>query len=393
MKLTELQIKKAQPKEKVYRLFDGHGLHIEINPKGQKWWRYKYLYNGKEKRMSLGVYPEISLKEARERHIEERLKLAKGIDPSTARKVQKQQTLVTKNHTFEALGREWFKTYKKGVTEGQSIRVIRRLERDIFPFLGAMAIEDIKVADIRHTLERMTERGVVESAHRALQNINQILHLALITERVDRNVSINLSSLLPAKQVKHLAAITEPKRVGELMRMIDGYEGNIVTMAALKLIPLVFVRSLELRQAKWCDINLAEGMWKFTLTKTSTEHAVPLSHQAIRILKDLYPYTKDREYVFYSGTSSKQILSENTLSSALRKLGIPKEEMSVHGFRAMARTLCHERLYIKPEVIEHQLGHKVPDALGQAYNRTRFIDDRIQLMQQWADYLDQLKQG
>ena len=393
MKLTELQIQKAQPKEKVYRLFDGHGLHIEINPKGQKWWRYKYLYNGKEKRMSLGVYPEISLKEARERHIEERLKLAKGTDPSAARKVQKQQTFTSKTNTFEALGREWFETYKKGVTEGQSTRVIRRLDRDIFPFLGKLPIQDIKVADIKTALDRMTQRGVVESAHRALQNIHQILQLALITERIDRNVATNLSSLLPAKQVKHFAAITDPKRVGELMRMIEGYQGNIITIAALKIMPLVFVRSLELRQARWSDINLEEGMWKFTISKTTTEHAVPLSKQAINILKDLLPYTQNRDYVFYSDVSTKRFLSENTLASALRKLGVPKEEMSVHGFRAMARTLCHERLGIRPEVIEHQLGHNVPDALGQAYNRTRFIDDRIALMQRWADYLDQLKQG
>jgi integrase len=392
MKLTELQIKKAQPKEKVYRLFDGHGLHIEITPKGQKWWRYKYLYNGKEKRMSLGVYPEISLKEARDRHMEERLKLAKGIDPSAARKVQKQQTFTSKTNTFEALGREWFETYKKGVTEGQSTRVIRRLDRDIFPFLGKLPIQDIKVADIKTALDRMTQRGVVESAHRALQNIHQILQLALITERIDRNVATNLSSLLPAKQVKHFAAITDPKRVGELMRMIEGYQGNIITIAALKIMPLVFVRSLELRQARWSDINLEEGMWKFTISKTTTEHAVPLSKQAINILKDLLPYTQNRDYVFYSDVSTKRFLSENTLASALRKLGVPKEEMSVHGFRAMARTLCHERLGIRPEVIEHQLGHNVPDALGQAYNRTRFIDDRIALMQRWADYLDQLKQ-
>ena len=392
MKLTELQIKKAQPKEKVYRIFDGHGLHIEITPKGQKWWRYKYLYHGKEKRISLGVYPEISLKDARESHIEQRLALSKGIDPSAARKVKKTQSLVTKNNTFESLAHEWFSTYQQGVSEGQSIRVMRRLERDIFPFLGSMPIQTIKVADIRDTLDRMTQRGVVESAHRALQNINQILQLGLITERLDRNVASNLSSLLPAKQVKHFAAIIEPERAGELMRMIDGYQGTLITMAALKIMPYVFVRSLELRQAKWRDINLEEGMWKFTLTKTSTEHAVPLSKQAISILSNLYPYTKRHAYVFYSEASSSKFLSENTLASALRKLGIPKEEMSVHGFRAMARTLCHERLGIRPEVIEHQLGHKVPDALGQAYNRTRFMDDRIQMMQDWADYLDKLRQ-
>ena len=391
MKLTELQIKKAQPKDKVYRIFDGHGLHIEITPKGQKWWRYKYLYNGKEKRISLGVYPEISLKEVRERHIEQRLVLSKGMDPSAARKVKKVQSLRASNNTFEALGREWFVTYEKDVSEGQATRVMRRLERDIFPFLGAIPIQTIKVADIRETLNRMTQRGVVESAHRALQNINQILQLGLITERVDRNVANNLSSLLPAKQVKHFAAITDPKRVGELMRMIDGYQGTVVTLAALKLMPLVFVRSLELRQAKWNDINLEEGMWQFTISKTTTDHAVPLSKQAIVILSDLYPYTKQYEYVFYSEASSSKFLSENTLASALRKLGIPKEEMSVHGFRAMARTLCHERLGIRPEVIEHQLGHKVPDALGQAYNRTRFMDDRMQMMQDWADYLDTLR--
>ena len=174
--------------------------------------------------------------------------------------------------------------------------------------------------------------------------------------------------------------------------MIDGYQGTVVTLAALKLMPLVFVRSLELRQAKWNDINLEEGMWQFTISKTTTDHAVPLSKQAISILSNLYPYTKRHAYVFYSEASSSKFLSENTLASALRKLGIPKEEMSVHGFRAMARTLCHERLGIRPEVIEHQLGHKVPDALGQAYNRTRFMDDRIQMMQDWADYLDTLRQ-
>ena len=391
MKLTELQIKKAKPKEKIYRMFDGHGLHLEITPKGQKWWRYKYLFNGKERRISLGVYPDISLKEARERHLEERMKLNRGQDPSTLRKLKKNQLLSSNSNTFESLALEWFETYKQGVTEGQSDRVMRRLKRDIFPFIGSMPIQDIKVADIRNTLDRIIQRNAIETAHRALQNINQILHLGLITERVDRNVAHNLSSILPSKQVKHFAAITDPNKVGELMRMIDGYQGSIVTHAALKLAPLVFVRPLELRQARWKDINLEEGTWKFKISKTNTDHLVPLSKQAKLILSNLKPYTQGHEFVFYSQASTQGFISENTLSSALRKLGISKEEMSVHGFRAMARTLCHERLGIRPEIIEHQLGHKVPDSLGAAYNRTRFIDDRFDLMQRWADYLDDLK--
>ena len=391
MKLTELQIKKAKPKEKIYRMFDGHGLHLEITPKGQKWWRYKYLFNGKERRISLGVYPDISLKEARERHMEERMKLNRGQDPSALRKLKKNELLSSNSNTFESLALEWFETYKQGVTEGQSDRVMRRLQRDIFPFMGSMPIQDIKVADIRNTLDRIIQRNVIETAHRALQNINQILHLGLITERVDRNVAHNLSSILPSKQVKHFAAITDPNKVGELMRMIDGYQGSIVTHAALKLAPLVFVRRLELRQARWKDINLEEGTWKFKISKTNTDHLVPLSKQAKLILSNLKPYTQGHEFVFYSQASTQGFISENTLTSALRKLGISKEEMSVHGFRAMARTLCHERLGIRPEIIEHQLGHKVPDALGAAYNRTRFIDDRFDLMRRWADYLDDLK--
>jgi len=393
MPLTDTIIRNAKPADKPRRMFDGGGLYLEISPKGGKWWRLKYRYHGKEKRISLGVYPDVSLKKARERREAARKLLADGVNPSDNRKAQKATQLEKAANSFGVVAREWHKKQSSTWSTRHSDGIIKRLERDVFPWLGDKAISDLTPIELLTTLRRVEERGALESAHRILGNCGQILRYAVATGRTDRDITSDLRGALPAVKTKHLSAITDPIKVGELLRAIDSYKGSMIVKCAMKLAPLVFVRPGELRQAKWEDIDLERAEWRFTVTKTNTPHIVPLSRQSIEILKDIKPLTGKGLYVFPSQRSTKRPMSDNAVLVAFRTMGIYKEEMSGHGFRAMARTLLDEELGFRPDFIEHQLAHAVKDPNGRAYNRTSHIVERKKMMQEWADYLDKLKAG
>lgn len=390
-KLSDIQIRNAKPKDKNYKLSDGGGLFLLITKAGGKLWRYKYRFEGKEKLLSLGGYPDIGLKEAREKHHEARKLLASGISPSEQRKAQKQSAALRSANSFEVIAREWFSRYSQNWAVSHSKTVNRRLERDIFPWVGDRPISEITAPELLTVIRQVEERGALETAHRELNICGQVFRYAIATGRAKRDPSDDLRGALPPVKSKHLAAITDPKRVGELMRMIYGYEGSLIVKCALKLAPLVFVRPGELRQALWHDFDWDKDEWRFTVSKTDTEHIVPLSRQSVSILKEIQYLTGRGEFVFPSGRTPLRPMSNNAILAALRSLGIPKSEMSGHGFRAMARTLLDEELKVRPDLVEHQLAHAVKDPLGRAYNRTQFLEERHQMMQQWADYLDKLR--
>lgn len=389
--LTDTAIRNAKPKPKSYKLFDSRGLHVEVTPGGGKWWRLKYRYGGKEKRLSLGVYPEVSLKTARERRDDARKLLADGVDPSANRKAVKSARAEQAANSFEVLAREWFAKYSTNWASAHAKRVIRGLERDIFPWIGDRAVADIAASDLLPVLRRIETRGALETAHRALSTCGQVFRYAVATGRAERDPSGDLRGALPPVKAGHFSAVTEPVRVGALLRAIDGYQGSTTVQCALRLAPLVFVRPGELRHARWSDINLEAAEWRYSVTKKDVPHIVPLSGQAVAILRELHPTTRHSQYVFPNARSPKRPMSDNAVLAALRRMGVTKDEMCGHGFRAMARTILEEVLGVRSDLIEHQLSHTVRDPNGRAYNRTTFLPERRDIMQKWADYLDKLK--
>lgn len=393
MPLTDTAIRNAKPTEKAQKLFDGGGLYLEVAPSGGKWWRLKYRFGGKEKRISLGVYPDVGLKEARERRDEARKLLANDIDPGENRKVQKAAKVERTANSFEAIAREWFAKHSPGWATSHADKIIQRLEKDVFPWLGGRPIAEINAPELLTVLRRIEARGALDTAHRAQQNCGQIFRYAVATGRAERDPSADLRGALPPARHENFASITEPARVGELLRAIDAFRGTFIVRCALLLAPMLFVRPGELRKAEWAGFDLDKAEWRYLVTKTKTEHSVPLASQAVAILRELHALTGHGRYVF-PGRDPQKAMSEAAVNAALRRMGYDtKTEITGHGFRAMARTILHEELHFKPEVIEHQLAHKVPDALGTAYNRTKFLKERRAMMQQWADYLDTLKAG
>lgn len=393
MPLTDIQIRSAKPTEKPQRLFDGGGMYLEIAPSGGKLWRMKYRFGGKEKRLALGTYPDVSLKDTRAKRDDARKLLANDVDPSEHRKAVKQSKSISTANSFEIVAREWFSKNNPNWVENHGNRIIRRLERDIFPWLGNRPIAEINAPILLEVIRRIEDRGALETAHRALANCGQIFRYAIATGRAERDPSGDLKGALPPAKGTNFAAVTEPQQVAQLLRALDGYQGTLPVCCALKLAPLVFVRPGELRRALWEDIDFERKEWRFFVSKTKTQHIVPLADQAIAIFKELQPVTGHGKYVFPSARNPRgdRPMSDNAVLSALRRLGITKEEMSGHGFRAMARTILDEELGIRPDYIEHQLAHAVRDPLGRAYNRTTHLQDRHLMMQQWADYLDKLK--
>ena len=393
MPLTVNAIRHARSSEKSRKMFDGGGLYLEISPKGYKWWRLKYRFGGKEKRLALGVFPVVPLKEARRRREEARQLLDRKIDPSEHRKAQRAAGDDRSGVNFEAVAREWFTKHAPYWVPGHASRVLRRLELDILPWIGGKPIATITAHQIWAVIRRIEQRGAVESAHRALQKCGQVFRYAVATGRAERDLTVDLRGALPHVKETHLAALTDPKQIGPLLRVLDDYKGSLIVRCALRLAPLVFVRPGELRRAEWSDIDLDVTEWRFTVTKTDTSHLVPLSRQAVEILRELHPLTGQGRYVFPSARTPRgdRPMSDNAILGALRRLGIGKEEMTGHGFRAMARTILDEVLGFRPDFIEHQLAHAVRDPHGRAYNRTAHLPERRKMMQAWADYLDQLK--
>lgn len=401
--LTDTKIRAAGANGKTQRLFDGGGLYLEISPTGSKWWRFKYRFDAKEKRLSLGTYPDTPLKAARERAADARQRLESGVDPSAERQAIKRSRHEAGANSFEAIAREWLTTvHCPAVSEGQSSRTLGRLERDVFPWMGRSRIDEITAPSVLQVMRRVEARGAIETAHRELQVIGQVFRYAVATGRAQRDPVVDLKGALRPFTTKHMPAITEPKRVGALMRAIDAYEGSFVVRCALKLAPLTFVRSGELRFAAWSEVDLDTAIWRIPSSRmkrtkagkaNGPDHLVPLSRQAVEILREIQPVTGHRPHIFPSTRGEGRVLSDATLGAALRRLGFSNEEMTTHGFRAMARTLLVERCGVDEAVVEAQLAHRVRDSLGRAYNRTQFVDQRRDMMQLWADYLDTLRKG
>ena len=392
MKLSEVEIRKTKPKAKSFKLFDGGGMYLEVMPNGSKYWRLKFRFKGKEKRLALGVYPEVSLSMARDRRFEARKLLAKGVDPSANRKAAKNAINQKNQYSFEFITREWMSTHMVDKSTSHKDRVLRRFEVYLFPWLGLKAIADITAPEILDCINRIQKQNKLETAHRMLQSSGQVFRYAVQTGRAKRDITADLKGAIPPSVAKHMASLTEPTEVAELLRAIDGFKGTFTVQCALRLAPLVFVRPSELRTAKWADIDLDAAEWSYRVSKTKTDHLVPLSTQAITILKEIYPLSGHGEFVFMGGHDPKKPMSDAAINASLKRMGYDtKTQITGHGFRAMARTILHERLNIDPHIIEHQLAHKVPDTLGAAYNRTKFIEQRKAMMQTWADYLDTLK--
>ena len=396
MPLTETTIKNAKPKEKDYRLADEKGLFVLVTTAGGKLWRLKYRFGGKQKLLALGKYPEISLAEARERRDEARKQLAHDIDPGEARKEKRAALLAATVNTFQAVSTEWFGQWAADKAESHSRTVKGRLENFVFPLIGTRPVAEINAPEVLEVLRRVESKGLIESAHRVKTVISQVMRYAIATgRRVERDPCPDLKEALKARRVTHMATLTKPSDVGALLLAIDGYQetphASAITCAALKLSPLLFVRPGELQAARWADIDLARQEWKYTVSKTKTEHLVPLARQAVEILASLSALTGDSEWVFPSLRHGRHI-SNATINKALQTIGYDtKTEITGHGFRAMARTMLAEQLHYPPEVIEHQLAHRVPDTLGTAYNRTKYLEQRREMMQAWAEYLDKLR--
>ncbi|MEO5348352.1 MAG: integrase arm-type DNA-binding domain-containing protein [Magnetococcus sp. YQC-3] len=392
MPMTDTAIKQAKPKEKPYRMFDADGLYLEVAPNGGKWWRFKFRFGGKEKRLSVGVYPDVSLKQARERRDEARRLLAEGIDPGEHRKIAKAMTASRTEDSFEAVAREWFAKFSPRWAESHASKVMRRLELDVFPWIGGRPVNEITSKELLAVLRRIEDRGTLETAHKARQNCGQVFRYAIATGRAENDPSVALRGALPPLAGKNFPTITDPKGIGELLRAIDGYSGSYVSRAALRLAPLVFVRPGELRQAEWAEVDLDAATWIIPAEKMKAreKHVVPLSIQAVAILRELHPLTGHMgKYVFPGERSADRPMSENTVLAALRRLGYEQGMMTGHGFRAMASTILNEQGFNK-DWIERQLAHGERNAIRAAYNHAEHLPERRKMMQHWADYLDQL---
>ncbi|MCU7839656.1 MAG: tyrosine-type recombinase/integrase [Candidatus Thiodiazotropha sp. (ex Troendleina suluensis)] len=390
MALTDTAVRNAKYKEKDRKLFDGGGLFLLVKPNGARYWRLKYRFHGKEKLLALGVYPDVSLKSARDKRDDARKLIANGIDPSEARKAEKAAR--NNENSFEAIAREWWGNRASNWSESHSSRIMLRLENDVFPWIGTKSIGDITPAELLTVLRRVESRGAIETAHRIHQSCGQIFRYAVATLRAERDTSADLKGALPPVSKKHFASITEPKQIGELLRAIDGYQGAFITRCALQLAPLTFVRPGELRHAEWTEIDLDKAEWRIPADKMKMKsvHVVPLSTQAIAVLNEIKPLTGSGQYVFPSVRSLKRPMSENTVNAALRRLGFTKKEMTGHGFRSMASTILNEQGWHR-DAIERQLAHAESNSVRAAYNYAEHLPERIKMMQAWADYLDGLK--
>jgi integrase len=394
MPLTATAVKQAKPREKAYKLFDGGGLYLLVNPNGSKYWRYKYRFLGKENHLALGTFPEVSLAEARAKHLKSREQLADGKDPAEVRKLERLTRHIAAADTFEAIAHEWFTIRMVGKSKSHRDRTLRLFENHLFPGLRGRPISAITAPEILAILRKIDNQGKVETAHRAKQAGSQVFRYAIQTGRAERDPCADLTGALRSPKKTHIAAITEPAEAGKLMVAIDGFQGTAVVHAALKLSALTFLRPGEIRQLEWSDVNWVERRIEIPAErmKMRVAHIVPLSTQADIALKELHRLTGNGRYLFPSPRGASRCLSDNGVRTALRTMGYDNQTMSPHGFRAMARTLLDEVLGYRIDWIEHQLAHAVRDPNGRAYNRTSHFEGRAQMMQGWADYLDSLKE-
>ena len=396
MALTDTFVKNIKPNGATVgeKHSDGQGLYLHVKEAG-KYWRMSYRFDGKQKVLALGVYPAVSLLKARQRRDKAREQLADGIDPSTAKQEEKAVKLAAAENTFEVVAREWL---EKSATERMAsthTKVTTWLKKDVFPHIGKMPIASIGPRDVLAALRHMESRGALDSVQRVKQICGQIFRYAVASGSAERDVTQDLKGALAKAAPGNFAAITEPKQAGALLRSIFAYAGHPYTVAALKLSPLVFVRPGELRTAEWAELDLNAAEWRIPASKMKMkiDHLVPLSTQAVEILRSVQPLTGHGHYVFPGLRTSERPMSENTINSALRGMGYAQDVHTAHGFRAMARTIMDEVLNERVDLIEHQLAHAVKDANGRAYNRTAHLPARREMMQRWADYLDKLRIG
>jgi len=395
MALTDTTVRHAKAQSKPYKLFDSRGLFLHVMPHGGKWWRFKYRFFGKEKLLSLGVFPDVSLKEARNRRDAERKKLGDKIDPAVNRKAIKAGWADGQANTFEVIAQEWVNEQSSVWSDSNTTKITGQLELNLFPWLRGRPIAEVTAPELLAVLRRTEARGAIHTAHRILQTCGQIFRYAIATGRATHNPAADLRGALQPAKGGHFAAVTEPKAIGALLQAMNTYQGSVITRCALQLAPLVFVRPGELRKAEWKEIELNTATWNIPAErmKMKEPHLVPLSKQAMEILKELHPLTGRGRYLFPSPRSDQRPMSDNAVLSAMRRMGIGKDEMTGHGFRAMARTVLDEVLHVRPDYIEHQLAHAVRDPNGRAYNRTAHLPERRKMMQDWANYLDQLREN
>lgn len=394
MALTDTQLRKAKPADKDYSITDGQGLSILITSKGAKGWRFRYRHLGKPKLMSFGTYPEVTLQQARVRRDEARALVAKDIDPGQDRKEHKHKVKLESLNTFKAVATEWHALHNKSKSERHQQRVKRWLEFYLYPSLGQKAVSSITAPMVLDATSILQKQGKLETAHRIIQTAGQVFRYAIQKGFAAYNPAPDLKGALPPPVVKNMAAMIEPKDFADLLRNIDGYSGTLTVQCALKLAPLVFQRIGELRHMKWADLDFENNEWRYLVTKTKTQHIVPLSKQAIAIIEKMRSFSSHGMYVFPGGRTHERPMSENAINAALRNMGYDTQaEITGHGFRAIAQTLGEQELGLDPKHIERQLAHSVANPLGTAYERAQFLKDRKVMMQRWADYLDELKVG
>lgn len=407
MLLTDTAIRSAKSKSTRYALRDGEGLFLEVPPKGKKRWRFRYIFGGKENELSLGLYPDVPLRGykhesghylpgARDLRDEQRRLLAAGLDPSAVRKAAKAPPEpVRPVHTFREVALDWHTRMKVKWTPSHTQTTLRRLEANIFPILGGTSVLEITTPMLLEALRLVESRGAIETAHRIQSICSMVFRYAIQSGILATNPADSLRGALSPVPKNHHAALVEPGQVAGLLRACDSYVGGIIVRTALRLAPLVFVRPGELREARWVEIDWEKGLWNIPgeRMKMGEPHIVPLARQAVALLREIQPFTGEGEFIFPSPRSPKRPMSNNAILAALRSMGYGREEMTGHGFRAIARTLLDEVLGAPIELIEHQLAHQVRDVHGRAYNRTKHIPQRMEMMQKWADYLDELKTG
>ena len=394
MALTDPKIRQAKSKDKAYKIADKNGLYLEVRPNGARYWRHKYRFDGKEKRISHGVYPEVSLADARAATIEARRLLREGIDPSRFRQTTKETRKREAQNTFMLVAAEWYEKQQATWSKSTATKRLALIEKDLNPWLGGECITKIDTHDLLRTLQRIEDRGAIDTAHNARQVLGQIFRYAKQTRRVKENPAIDLAGALRPKATKHRPAITDPAEFGRLLSTIDRYDGTHIVRCLLKLCPLLFQRPGEMIAMQWAEIDLENAVWHLPADKMKMgiAHDVPLSEQALAVLRDLHPLTGHRQHVFPGARSPREHVSAATINNALKKMGYDtRAQHTAHGFRASARTLLDEQLGYKLEWIEQQLAHQVRDSLGRAYNRTKHLPQRAEMMQAWADYLDNLK--
>lgn len=384
---------KTKPDGKQAKYTDGGGLYLLVMKSG-KYWRYDYTYEGKRKTLAIGVYPDIGLKAARDKHQQAREQLASGIDPSEHKQTVRAEQIAKVENSFEAIAREWHKKFSPQWSERHAGNVIRRLEHDFFPYIGNRPIADLEPPDVLKCLRRIEERGAVDTAHRAKTDCGSVFRYAVATGRATRDPTPDLKGALAPIERKHFAAITDPQEVGEMLRAITEYHGDIKTISGLQLSAYLFQRPGEVRKMEWSEIDFEAAMWEIPAErmKKRKAHLVPLSRQALAILEELKPLTGRFKYVFTARTNINKPMGANTLIKALQRLGYDSETMTAHGFRALASTRLYE-MGFPADVIEKQLAHLVGNEVRRAYDRSQHIQERTAMMQQWADYLDSLRDG